>query len=80
MAQPRSSALSQPEICLPPRSGSTVDVVFDLLYRVGRQSADDGCTDAQADAALKMLEIKPMTWCAWAKWSKYNLRRAARPD
>jgi hypothetical protein len=29
------------------RSGSTVDVVFDLLYRVGRQSADDGCTGAR---------------------------------
>jgi hypothetical protein len=27
-----------------------------------------------------VLEVKPMTWCAWAKWSKYNLRRAARTD
>jgi hypothetical protein len=27
-----------------------------------------------------VLEVKPMTWCAWAEWSKYNLRRAARTD
>ena len=41
-------ALSQPEICPPTAEvGSTVDVVFDLLYRVGRQPADDGCTDAR---------------------------------
>ena len=29
-------------------------------------------------AGIPVLEIKPVTW--WAKWSKYNLRRAARTD
>jgi hypothetical protein len=24
-----------------------------------------------------VLEIKPVAWCDWAKWSKYNLRRGA---
>ena len=41
----------------PPRSGSTVDVVFDLLYRVGGQSADDGCTDARVQRRDRVLDL-----------------------
>ena len=40
-----------------PRSGSTVDVVFDLLYRIGRQSADDGCTGARVQRRDRVLDL-----------------------
>jgi hypothetical protein len=33
-------------------------VVFDLLYRVGRQSADDGCTDARVQRRDRGLDLE----------------------